>query len=109
MSAHSELDRPSAMLFLLACFEIGFYLTLLTLKSNGLELAIGVHIAHNFTEKLIPHNPAFQPFSFTIFFPICAVIIYLIIFHRNRVAHPETAEAKDVARSFHPERTSQIQ
>ncbi len=105
MGAHMG-DPAIASLFFV--FEVGFFLAIITLKSNGLELAIGMHIAHNLAARLINYSTLYQPIYLPIFFPICAVIIYFIIFRRKAVAHPETEEAKDVLRSFHPERTSHM-
>jgi membrane protease YdiL (CAAX protease family) len=105
MGAHMA-DPAIASLFLV--FEVGFFLAIITLKSNGLELAIGMHIAHNLAARLINYSTLYQPIYLPILFPICAVVMYLIIFHRNRVAHLETEEAKDVVRSFHAGRTSHI-
>jgi uncharacterized protein len=102
MVQHLPLVELNNMLFLLACFEMGFYLTIVTLKSNGLELAIGMHIAHNFAVTLVPHITAYQQVHFTIFFPICAVIMYLILFRRTAMPYPETKEPENMVRSFHP-------
>ena len=91
MAGHMPLNEARTMLFLLACFEMGFYLTLVTLKSNGLELAIGMHSAHNFALMLVPYPSAFQPIYFTILFPICAVIMYFTMFGRKPVSHSKSA------------------
>jgi membrane protease YdiL (CAAX protease family) len=99
MGAHMA-DPAIASLFLV--FEVGFFLAIITLKSNGLELAIGMHIGHNLAGRLINYSTLYQPVYLPILFPICAAVVYLIIFRRKAEVHPETEDAKDVVRSFHP-------
>jgi len=53
MGAHMA-DPAIASLFLV--FEVGFFLTMVTLKSNGLELAIGMHIAHNLAAAFLDNS-----------------------------------------------------
>jgi len=105
MGAHMA-DPAIASLFLV--FEVGFFLAIITLKSNGLELAIGMHIAHNLAARLINYSTLYQPIYLPIFFPISAVIMYLVLSRRNPATNPAPEEGKDVVRSFQPERTSQI-
>ncbi len=99
---HLPLAGSNEMLFLLACFEIGFYLALLTLKSNGLELAIGMHSAHNFALTLTHHIRAYQMIHFTILFPISAVIMYLILFGRKTIQKPATQQSPNAVEDSGP-------
>jgi uncharacterized protein len=91
MAAHAPLEESSNRLFLLSCFEMGFFLTIITLKSNGLELAIGMHIAHNLAADLIHWSTQYQPVYWTILFPLGAMIMYLLVFRRKAITYPETA------------------
>lgn len=83
--------------FILALFYLGlaFFLALITVKDNSLELALGVHAANNlFTILLVnPINsalPAYPVFNYTlnplytlVSCAIAAIIFYLIIFRKN--------------------------
>jgi uncharacterized protein len=77
---------------LLADFEGGVFYTIMTLKSNGLEFAIGSHIAYNLAGGLIAWSLSYTPMYFPILFPICAVIMYLIIFRRKPIPHTESEQ-----------------
>jgi membrane protease YdiL (CAAX protease family) len=80
---------------LLLDFEGGFFLTITTLKSNGLELAIGIHVAHNLLAGLMYWSARYEPVYLTILFPICAVIMYLVIFRRKAIAYRESATSEE--------------
>jgi membrane protease YdiL (CAAX protease family) len=77
---------------LLKIFEIGFFFTIITLKSNGLELAIGMHVAHNLVASSFHCNtPCEHLVHWEIWLPICAVIMYVVLFDGKTISHPETA------------------
>lgn len=79
----------------LLVFEVGIFLTIVTLKSNGLELAIGMHIAHNLAGTLIAYGIGYKAVYLNILFPICAVIMYFIMFRHKVIEDPETGVAKN--------------
>ncbi len=74
-------------------FAMGAFLTLVTLRSNGLEVAIGIHAATNLfsgvvvnyvnsplkTESILLHS-AFDPLGSLIGFCIIAVVFYFLFF-----------------------------
>jgi membrane protease YdiL (CAAX protease family) len=77
---------------LLQVFEIGFLFSIITLKSNGLELAIGVHAANNLVIRSFHCNAPCEPVvHWEILFPVIAVIIYVILFGRKPVSHSKSA------------------
>jgi membrane protease YdiL (CAAX protease family) len=77
--------------FLLVLFEAGFFFTIITLKSNGLELAIGMHLANNLVIRLFHCSTLCEPVHWEILFPVIAVIIYVILFGRKPVSHSKSA------------------
>jgi len=86
---------------LLAHFEAGVFYAIMTLKSNGVEFAVGSHIAYNLVVGLIGWSvPYTVPIYFPILFPMCAVIMYLIIFRRKAVPQAETKQPQASVRSF---------
>ncbi len=77
---------------LLVLFEAGFFFTIITLKSNGLELAIGMHLANNLVIRLFHCNtPCELVIHWEILFPVIAVIIYVILFGRKPVSDSKSA------------------
>ena len=77
---------------LLVLFEAGFFFTIITLKSNGLELAIGMHVANNLVMGLFNCSTLCESVvHWEILFPVIAVIIYVILFGRKPVSDSKSA------------------
>ncbi len=76
---------------LLSSFEIGFLCTVITLKSNGIELAVGIHIAFNMVSALIswstPYVAAYSIYL-PMLIPMCCFIIYLSVFRFKVIPNP---------------------
>lgn len=94
MMGHVPMVGFGNYLFLLSSFEIGFFLAIATLKSNGLEFAIGMHIGHNLAGNLFLWSTRCSLVCWAIFFPICAMIIYFAAFRRTATTRAETATSQ---------------
>ncbi len=82
-------------------FAVGGFLTFVTLRSNGLEVAIGIHAATNLFSALIVNyaNSAlktepilfcsvFEPVGSLVSFCIVAAIFYLLMFGKLTLRRP---------------------
>jgi membrane protease YdiL (CAAX protease family) len=73
-------------------FEIGFFCSIITLKSNGLELAIGMHAANNLVIRSFHCNTPCEPVvHWEIWLPVIAMIMYVILFGRKPVSDSKSA------------------
>ena len=70
--------------YLILVLESGFFFAFITLKSNGLELAIGAHIADNLVADINRYCTQLQPVHFAISIPVCAMIFYFTVFRPSR-------------------------
>jgi membrane protease YdiL (CAAX protease family) len=90
-----EMER-SPVLMALYYLSVGIFLALITIKDNGLELALGVHAAHNFwistfftTKDSVLSTPAIfisepgEPIWTLIFYLLKAGLFYYLIFGRK--------------------------
>jgi uncharacterized protein len=88
-----HLTKPGLTYYiLLGHFEVGVFLTIMTLKSNGIELAVGSHVAYNLAGVVIWWSVGYTPTHLSILFPICAAVTYLVVFRRNASPEPETEQ-----------------
>lgn len=103
-AANPEMATGSILVGL-SYFVMGFFLTLITLQDNGIELALGMHAANNLFASLFANyvvtalpSPALFTIQdidpvYSLISLVAGLIVFYIIFFRTSLLVPETPNA----------------